>query len=63
MLHFVQQAATRSYWLPNVQAEQERRARRAALAAEARRQEPRQAQEQRRIPAFVPRIAGALGLF
>lgn len=63
MLHFTQQAATQSYWLPAAQAEHERNARRAALVAEASRQEAQPAREPRRITALVPRIAGALGLF
>ena len=63
MLHFQQMAATHAYRYPVEQAERERTARRANLAAAARvtkTEAPAPAAPRR---SLVPRIAGALGLF
>ena len=62
-MHLMQMIATQSYWLPAERAEQERKARKDALVAEARQltmeETPRRSQQL----ALIPRIAGALGLF
>ena len=62
MLHF-ELAGTHEYWQPVEQAERERTARMAALVAEARRSDRSEAVQPTTRRAFIPRIAGALGLF
>jgi hypothetical protein len=63
MLHFQQLAATHAYRYPVEQAERERTARRAGLAALARKAKPDAVPRTTPRRSFVPRIAGALGLF
>ena len=63
MLHMQELVATHTYWQPVEQAERERKARMAALVAEARRSERSEAVQPATRRAFIPRIAGALGLF
>lgn len=63
MLHFQQLAATHEYRYPAEQAEREQKARVAALVAESRRTGPAIAPRRTQLRSFVPRIAGALGLF
>ena len=62
MMHMYELAATHAYWQPVEQAVRERRARTAALVAAARRSERTQARQTATRRAFIPRIAGALGL-
>jgi hypothetical protein len=62
MTQLHQIAATHTYWYPAEQAEREQLARRSALAAQAHRLS-RPNRTRRSRTAFVPRIAGALGLF
>ena len=63
MLHMQELVATHAYWQPVEQAERERTARMAALVAEARRSDRAQADRPTTRRAFIPRVAGALGLF
>ena len=63
MMHLQAMVATHEYWQPAEQAERERRARMAALAAQAHRSEHTAAYQPVTRRAFIPRIAGALGLF
>ena len=63
MMHMQELAATLPYWQPAEQAARERKARMAALVAEARRTDRAQADRPTTRRAFIPRIAGALGLF
>jgi hypothetical protein len=62
MMQLHQLAATHTYWYTAEQAEREHLARRSSLAAEAR-QSSRPNRTGRTRRAFMPRIAGALGLF
>ncbi len=62
MMHF-ELAGTHAYWQPVEQAERERRARMAALVALARRNDRAQADRPTTRRPFIPRVAGALGLF
>ena len=63
-MNMMQVAGTMPYWLPVEQARQERTAQRAMLVAEARAGgQPTTPQPPRQRRSFVPRIAGALGLF
>jgi hypothetical protein len=62
MTQLYQMAATHNYWHATEQAEREQVARRESLAARARQQLKSSHTERSRM-AFVPRIAGALGLF
>jgi hypothetical protein len=63
MLHFQQMAATHAYRYPVEQAERERTARQARFAALARTAKADAAPRTTPRRSFVPRIAGALGLF
>ena len=63
MLHFQQLAETHSYRFPAEQAERERTARRAELAALARNAKAEGVPRAAPRRSLVPRIAGALGLF
>ena len=63
MLQFASMAATHEYLRPIEQAERERTARMAALVAEARRSDRTEIRRSTPRRAFIPRIAGALGLF
>jgi hypothetical protein len=63
MMHFQQMAETHAYRYPVEQAERERTARRASLAAEARVAKRESAPHPAPRRPLVPRIAGALGLF
>ncbi len=62
MMHMPELAATHAYWQPIEQAERERRARTAALLADARRSDHSEADRPTTRRAFIPRVAGALGL-
>ena len=62
MTHF-ELAGTYAYWQPREQAERERTARKAALVAEARRSNRSEAHQPATRRGFIPRVAGALGLF
>ncbi|MGD9893009.1 MAG: hypothetical protein AB7R89_25235 [Dehalococcoidia bacterium] len=62
MTQLHQIAATHTYWYPTEQAEREQLARRDSLAAQARRH-ARRNHAGRTGMAFIPRIAGAIGLF
>ncbi len=62
MMHMYELAATREYWQPIEQAQRECTARTAALVAAARRSDRSQADRTARRRAFIPRVAGALGL-
>ena len=62
MTQLHQMAATHTYWYPTEQAEREQLARRDALAAHAR-GHSRSNRTGHPRTAFIPRIAGALGLF
>ncbi len=55
-------AGTHAYWGPVEQAERERTARMAALIAEARHSDRAVTAQPTTRRAFIPRIAGALGL-
>lgn len=63
MMHFQQLAETAHYRFPAEQAERERRARNAALSATAVRTRPAKTESRGARWSFVPRLAGALGLF
>ena len=63
MMHFQAMAATFSYWQPGEQVERERTVRQAALAAQARRSDRAAADRSTMRRGFIPRVAGALGLF
>ncbi len=62
MMHMYELAATREYWQPVEQAQRERRTRTAALVAAARRTTRTEAAHPTTRRAFIPRVAGALGL-
>jgi hypothetical protein len=63
MMHLHQLAHTHAIRYPLEQAERERTAQRALLAAEARRVESPIVTRRAERRSLVPRIAGALGLF
>ena len=63
MPYTLQLAATMPYWLPAEQAQRERTLRRAQLVAEARAAAEPATPGPPRRRSFVPRLAGALGLF
>ena len=63
MMHFQQLAATHAYRYPVEQAERERTARQARLVAQARAAQADTAPRATPRRSFVPRLAGALGLF
>ncbi len=63
MMHMYELAATHAYWQPIEQAQRERTARLAALVAAARRSDHSEADRRTTRRAFIPRLAGALGLF
>ncbi len=62
MMHLQAMAATFPYWQPGEQAERERTARKAALAAQARSSDRSQADPPMKGRGVIPRVAGALGL-
>ncbi len=62
MLQLASLVATHEYWQPVEQAEHERRARMAALVAEAPRSDRAETAHPTTRRAFIPRIARALGL-
>ena len=63
MMHMQELAVTLPYWQPAEQAARERRAWTAALVAAARRTARTEAARPTTRRAFIPRVAGALGLF
>ncbi len=63
MMHFQAMAATFSYWQPAEQAEREYTARQAARAAKAQRSDRAEADRHVKGRGFIPRVAGALGIF
>jgi len=63
MLHLHQLAATHSYRYPVEQTEREHVARKQRMAREARRAQPAAVVTSAPRRSWVPRIAGALGIF